>query len=135
MICRYTSFSCQAREGCEAGALGEPLHPEDLLGMAGGVATGMCSGSTLLEAFMWGRSQGTPRPHVCPRKPFFPTQGGFPLPSCHPARTRPRGAHCLGPAPYILLHLLAQLVAFSRARLQQVLGAEASKPQGQSVGH
>ena len=52
MICRYTSFSCRAREGCEAGALGEPLHPEDLLGMAGGVATGTRSGSTLLEAFM-----------------------------------------------------------------------------------
>lgn len=140
-ICRYTSFSCRAREGCEAGALGEPLHPEDLLGVAGGMATGMSSGSTLLEAFTGGRSQGDPPAMHMSEEALLShpdtssCHGSFPLPSRHQSHTRPRSTRCRGPAPYILFHLLAQLVILSCARLQQVLGAEAGEPQGQSVGH
>ena len=37
--------------------------------------------------------------------------------------------------PYILLHLLAQLVTLSSVRLQQVLSAKAGEAQGQPIGH
>lgn len=104
VICRYTSFSCRAREGCEARALGEPPQPEDLLGMAGSVATGMRSGSTLLEAFtVWADPRVTsPATHVSQEALLSHLDasrphGGFPLPSRHPAHTRPRGARCPGP--------------------------------------
>lgn len=135
MICRYTSFSCRAREGCEAGALGEPLHAEDLLGMAGGVATGTRSGSTLLEAFMGGRSEGTPS-HSCVREsPSFPPghiQAPRQLPSAllppssHLAQTCPLpGTSSLHspPPPGAAGHILAcQASAGSRCRGGQAAG-------------
>lgn len=54
-----------------------------------------------------------------------PTAAALQSPTPLPLRPSPQPQ--LSPGPHILFHLLAQLVAFSSARLQQVLSAEAGK--------
>ena len=127
------------------GSLSTQSHPapEDPSGWWGAVARGTHTAFALLEASTGNRSQSGPRPGACPRKPPFPARK-IQVPWLLPSALPPPGSHpaqrCQLPgisffSAYILLHLLAQLVALSGVRLQQVLGAKAGKAQGQPVGH
>lgn len=79
VICLYTSFSCQAREGNETGALGEPL-PRAIQaqrtpqGWLGAYPWACPWPRPLQETFTGNRSQDGSMPGTCPRMHLFPTR-------------------------------------------------------------